>query len=134
MTKPPVSELEAQWLTDLRSMREAIAELKLDQDNADVKAYGEDVLVNGEDLTGAWCSDDIWDLWSDEEEAEESSGYVNGAVEDLDAGGGSNVPYSRQWLSDRCSTVTAGNSRLNAEQLADQILALLASDLQGMLR
>ena len=60
-----VDEMETQWLEQLRCMREAIAELKLDG-LKESKAYGHDITIN-DDSPGGSSSEDIWDVWDDEE-------------------------------------------------------------------
>ena len=70
---PLLDSMESEWRAQLRSMREAIAELKLDQRNGETKGYGHDIDLDGGDITGGSGSEDVWDVWSDETETEESS-------------------------------------------------------------
>lgn len=117
--------MESQWLAQLRSMREAIAELKLDQQDGEVQAYGHDILV---DDTGGSSSDDLWDVWGDEEETE-SSDLADGFEEDQVQPDYESTSYNRDWLWKKCFSL--GTSRLNPCQLDEQLSALLASDMQG---
>ena len=128
---PSLDDFESQWLAQLRSMREAIADLKLDQRNSNVQPYGHDIVVD-DDLTGGSGSDDIWDIWSNEEETELSSDVADSVVEDIAGLRFDEEPFDRRWLRERCITLARGNSGLDAEQLEEQLSVLLASDMPGM--
>jgi len=111
-------------------MREAIAELKLNQRNDEVQAYGDEIVVD-EDIARDSGSEDPWDVWSDEEETEESSGFVDGYDGDYADSALEDTAYDRDWLERRCHILATANSGLNAGQLEEQLLALLASDMPG---
>jgi len=128
---PSVDDLQSQWLAQLSSMREAIAELKLDQRNGEVQAYGHDIVVD-EDVTGDSGSEDPWDVWSDEEETEESSDFVEEFEEDHTGLAFEDIAYNQDWLEKKCHGLATANSGLNAGQLKEHLSALLASDMQGI--
>ena len=111
-------------------MREAIAELKLDQQNSEVKAYGHDIVIDDED-TRATGSDDLWSVWSDEEETEESSDSIDGVEQDAAESAFEGTAYGREWLRERCLTLASGNLGLDPGQLEEQLSVLLASDMEG---
>ena len=127
---PSVSELESQWLAQLRTMREAIADLKLDQSRGDAQPYGHDIVVDEDQSVGGSDDDSVWDLWADEEE-EESSNLTDGSYENWAPICSGGQPFSRQWLKERCWNIATGASGLDPSQLEVQAAALLASDMQG---
>ena len=130
---PSVADLESQWLAQLRSMREAIAELNLDQKHGEVQAYGYDMVVDDE-ITGGSGSEDFWDVWGDDEdteETEESSDLIDGHEEGDTQRDSQNTPYTRTWLHEKCLALITGGSGLDPSLLEEQLLALLASDMQG---
>ena len=114
-------------------MREAIAELNLDQKHGEVQAYGHDMVVDDE-ITGGSGSEDFWDVWGDEEGTEEtgeSSDLIDGH-EGGDAQRDSQcAPHTRAWLHEKCLALITGNSGPDPSLLEEQLLALLASDMQG---
>lgn len=125
---------ESQWLAQFTSMREAIAQLKLDGPPSMAQRYGHDIAVDDADLSSG-SSDDIWNVFSeeDEEEAEDDQSVFS----DTDItpswnnheGSGSRI----EWLRKKCSSVSAnhGDLGLDAGRLEDQLLAFLASDMQS---
>ena len=130
---PSVADLESQWLAQLRSMREAIAELNLDQKHGEVQAYGHDMVVDDE-ITGGSGSEDFWDVWGDDEdteETEESSDLIDGHEEGDAQRDSQNTPYTRTWLHEKCLALITGGSGLDPSLLEEQLLVLLASDMQG---
>lgn len=112
-------------------MRNAIAELKLDdQPNGQAQAYGQDIVVNDEDLTGGSGSDDLWNVFSDEEDDEYSSDMLDGVDDyspDLNVETG---PYGNEWLKSKCFAIANTKVGLNPEELEQQLSAMLASDMK----
>lgn len=125
---PLLDSMESEWRAQLRSMRETIAELKLDQKIGQGQGYGHDIDVDDDDITGRSGSDDLWDVWSDDEETGESSDVVESLGEELKV---PKLGYDQAWLQSRCISLADGRSGLNATQLNEQISTLLASDMQG---
>ncbi|KAF2654474.1 Sec63-domain-containing protein [Lophiostoma macrostomum CBS 122681] len=115
---------QTQWLEQLEAMRKAIAELHLPPDAEQAPAYGDDLDLDDDDLSGAASGDDIWDVLSDGFEDEYSSDHLEGFVGE----GFSNGAYDQHWLSDRCRDVAQRGSGLDAGALQEQLLAILASD------
>lgn len=126
---PLLDSMESEWRAQLRSMREAIAELKLDQQICETQGYGHDIIVDEDDVTGSG-SDDVWDIRG-EEEVEESSDLFDGIDRDTFALDSGQPGYNREWLRSRCASLAKGRSALDACQLEEQVLILLASDHQG---
>jgi len=117
---PAAESTESQWLAQLAAMREAIAGLKLNQSNGNVQEYGHDLLVEDEDLSedeGCEYSSDLLDEEDGTLLEEETFGDKNG----------------QDWLRNKCVAFTSGKSGFDASELHEQLLALLVSDMQGML-
>ena len=133
---PSLESAEAQWLAQLRAMREAIADLKLDQQNGDVRPYGHDIPVDDDDFTGGSGSDDIWDLMSEEEVDVYSSDYIDREDEESVPQNNSadGVGHGKGWLTERCAAFARGRTGLSPDEVQGQIISLLASDSNSTLR
>ena len=112
------------WRERIHKFAQTVEEAKLELNKP---YYGQDFDLD--DLTGPSSEDDIWDIpdedWGDitYDSSEEPD------VELLDA---HSVKHDQGWLRDKCKSVSARKSGLNAAELEQQLLALLASDSQGM--
>lgn len=127
-------DLAAQWLAQMKAMRDAIADLKLPQLQAGQVPYGQDILVEDESSTLASSGDDLWDLIeSDEDEAASYSSddlrTHQQAPAHVDLNGG--TTYNTEWLEQICVITASRAGGLDANDLQEQIRALLVSDLQG---
>lgn len=112
-------------------MREAIADLKLDQQELNVQSYGDSALVEGDDLSAGTDSDDVWDLFSDDQGDADSSDSLDDILSTLPNGNATNPSaYGAGWLEDRCRKFASNKSGLDAEEVRQQISSLLASDMQ----
>lgn len=125
---PSLESAEAQWLAQLRTMREAIADLKLDQQNGDVQPYGHDIPLDDDEFTGGSGSDDIWDIISDEEGEVYSSDYIDGEEDLVTENGAGGAVYGQAWLTERCIAFARGRTGLNPDEVQEQIVSVLASD------
>ena len=126
---PALQAAEAEWLAQLASMRKAIQDLKLDQQNFKTNAYLNGDSVTDDDLGGG-SSDDIWDISDNEYE------YSSDSLEESDGvltNGSKPGTFGRDWLRSKCADFGARKSGLNASELEQQVMALLASDSQGKL-
>lgn len=126
-----VESAQLQWLAQLAAMREAIAELKLDQASGNGQAYGHDIAVDDDDLTSGSGIDDIWDILSEEEDGDYSSDDLEGAEQHTLSGYGDAHGYDQIWLKTKCVALASRRSALDGGELEEQILALLASDSRG---
>jgi antiviral helicase SLH1 len=115
---------QSQWLEQLEAMRKAIAELNLPGNSERPPAYGDDLDLEDDDLSGTVSGEDIWDVLSDEYEEEYSSDHLD---DDAVAHIGQNA-YDQRWLAERCAEVAQRGSGLDADALKEQLLAILASD------
>ncbi|KAL9618637.1 MAG: hypothetical protein Q9160_006678 [Pyrenula sp. 1 TL-2023] len=117
-----------QWLSQMREMREAIANLKLPPLLDKSQMYGAELGLKDEDFSGGTSSDDIFDVSEYEDESplsEESPVSIDG----LDSVGNVNGSlYSQVWLHDRCVQFVKSKPGLEASELQQQIVALLISD------
>ena len=128
---PSLETAELQWLSQLTAMRNAIAELKLDdQPNGQIQTYGQDIVVDDEDLTGGNGSDDLWNLFSDEDD----DGYSSDMLDSV----GSFSPdletrehgFGHGWLMSKCLAIADRKTGLNPAELEQQLSAMLASDME----
>ncbi|KAL8706297.1 MAG: hypothetical protein Q9201_000616 [Fulgogasparrea decipioides] len=131
---PSAFSTESQWLAQLAAMREAIAELKLDQRDGSRQAYGQGLLDEDDETSDSSGKTDMWDVFSEPDGEEESSDLADG-VEDptfaeLTANGGMLSAGPHEWLKEKCSGLARNNAGLSAEELQDQISASLVSDIQ----
>ena len=127
---PGIDSAESQWLAQLASMREAIAELKLDKTCTNGPSYGDDLMIDDNGFTVGNGTDDIFYI-SDEGDDEYSSDY---AEEILEAPSNNNVSGTGrgiEWLKSRTVALANQRSGLEANDLDEQIVALLASDSNG---
>jgi len=125
---PSLDNAQSQWLAQLTVMREAIAELKIPTDGEKAHTYGQDILLDDDELSGTASGDDIWDLISDEWENEYSSDHLD----EVDGVGPAQNVYDQTWLSRKCDTIAQRSSGLNGPALQEQITAILASDSNGI--
>ena len=127
-----IDSAQSKWLAQIQGMREAIAELQLARTNDKMKEYGHDIVVEDDDLTGDSGTDSVWDIASEEGEDEYSSGYSDGIELSPPDLGINESSYDQVWLQSRCTAFASRSSGLDATELKEHILALLASDSKGM--
>ena len=128
---PSLETAESQWLSQLTAMRQAIAELKLDdQSNSQDQAYGRDIVVDDDDLTGASGSDDLWNAFSDETDSSYSSDMLDGVEDALPGLEASEHSWGHEWLRSKCLGIAGRKFELDAEALQQQLSAMLASDIR----
>ncbi|KAF2268062.1 Sec63-domain-containing protein [Lojkania enalia] len=121
---PSLESAQVQWLEQLETMRKAIADLRLPPETEMAPAYGDDLNIDDDHLSGTASDEDIWDLPSDENVEEYSSDQLDNELEQHVA----TEMYTQQWLAERCANVAGRGSGLDASSLKDQISAILASD------
>jgi antiviral helicase SLH1 len=125
-----LDKAQAQWLEQLEAMRKAIAELNLPFETERTPAYGDDLDLLDDDLSGTTSGEDIWDVISNEYEEEYSSDGLEQSIDGKLMGSA----YDQAWLAERCAQVAGRGSGLDATALTAQILAVLASDSNGKCR
>ena len=128
---PSLETAESQWLSQLTAMRNAIAELKLDdQPNGQVQAYGQDIVVDDEDLSGGSGSDDLWNMFSDEDDDGYSSDMPDGVGESPPGLETREHGYGHGWLMSKCFAIADRKAGFNPAELEQQLSAMLASDME----
>src|SRR5690242_2614610 len=128
---PPdtLDSAEAEWRSQVAAMRAALADLKLppkapDSDFLLPELKSLDInLEDEEDFTSGNSGDDVWDFISDSEE-DEYSIDSNDALNFT-----STESYGQEWLTRKCVAFATRKQGLSANDLQEQIIALLASDI-----
>lgn len=122
--------LESQWLDQLAAMRQAVAEIKLNQQDSLVEKYGHNIVVNDEDLSDENL-DDIWDLFSGAEEDDSRSDISNNLEFTKIEKDQDKSQFNLGWLRNQCDALSNRRHTLDAGQLQDQLCSLLISDMKG---
>ena len=125
---PSFASAETEWLTQLAAMRQAISDLKLEASNGNVQSYGHDLDID-DDLTAGSGSDDIWDIFSEEDEDDYSSDLVDGMDDMSDQNTNAASGYGPTWLMGKCKALATSKSSFDPEDLYQQLFAMLASDM-----
>lgn len=125
MSSSTVDSAEAQWIQQLATMRAALAELNLPSMNRDIKSIDDD---DDDDFTSGNSGDDVWDFISDSEEELYSSDILDDPTPNEAFGQIKSADYGPAWLKSRCIGFAGKREGLSAEDLQEQIMALLASD------
>ncbi|KAJ5101298.1 hypothetical protein NUU61_003520 [Penicillium alfredii] len=120
-----IAATESQWLSQLAVMRQAIADLKLPKEPHESISYGSDIDLDlDDDYSSPGTVDDVWDVISSDDETSDDLDELNGVP----------LPqaslYGRSWLQDKCMDLAVRNSSMDAGELAQQIIAALATDIQ----
>ena len=126
---PSPDSAEFTWLSQLAAMRQAIAELKSDHPDEQTHIYGRDLIVDDEDFSDNTGSDDIWNVFSDNEDDEYSSDMLDGVDRSIPGWVETNHEYDHVWLMDKCSTLLGVRAGLTSEELSQHLSAMLGSDM-----
>ena len=125
------SSAESQWLAQLAAMREAIAEVKLDQPTGDFESYGHD--LDDEDLSEG-NSDEFWDIFGEDNVNGHSSSISNHSDERDGILDGEDNVYDLEWLQEKCVALTDRHSSgLESERLQEDLRRLLMSKMRSEL-
>ena len=128
-----LADAESQWLAQYAALRQTLAELKIEQPDGVTKGYGYDIVLDDEHLAGGSSSDDLWNVFSDDEQdGGYSSDMLDGVADFPKANSKSAYPYGQEWLKRKCLAVASGKSGLDAQELPQQLSAMLASDMRGL--
>lgn len=117
----------SQWLEQVAAMRKAIEELNLPKDKGTLFYDGADLDLGDEDASSSPLStEDIWDVIGDDGDS---------SYDDLDdindmppQEGYSKTPYDQSWLAKKCESIAVRKQGLNADELQQQLNAILATD------
>lgn len=127
MSPSSVDSAEAQWIQQLATMRAALAELNLSETNGEAKKYGDDNDIE-DDFASGNSGDDVWDFISGGEEDLYSSDFLEDPSPNEAFGDIHSAEYGPAWLKSRCIGFASKREGLAAEDLQEQIMALLLSD------
>ena len=117
---------KTEWLAQLGSLQAAIDSLKKQIDNS-TESYGQDLDEEDDDLTGNSSNDDIWDLPNEEPYGDSS--YPSDDSGGVGVNGLSNGQASEDdWFRSKIQDFATRRTGLDAQELSEQIRALLASD------
>jgi len=126
---PSLANAESQWLSQLAAMRQAIADLKLDQSNDETHQYGRDIVIDDDDLLGGSSSDDLWNVFSEDEDDEYTSDMIDGFEDYRPDRGVEGGVFDQVWLRSKCLAFASRKAGLDSEELRQQLLSMLASDM-----
>ncbi len=126
MSPATFDSAEAEWQTQFAAMRAALAELQLPDKTIDSQTdyYGSDIDFDEEEDFSANSGDDVWDFIDGTDEAYSSDGNNYTPEEPTEPTNG----YGPQWLKGQCILFASRKHGLSAEDLQEQIMALLVSD------
>ena len=131
---PSLNILESEWRVQYAAMRQALATLEIEQSRGERKLYGNDIVLDDKDLTASSGSDDVWDIFSDDEQ---DAHYNSDSLESVawHSNGRPKPAYSygQEWLGSKCFAFASGKPGLDAEELQQQLSSMLASDMIGLL-
>ena len=116
---------EEQWLAQVHAMRQAIADLKLSSPQTGAHMYGDDLDLE-QDSSDSFEDDDIWDVDGDFYDSRSSDGLDLNGFSTPDKS--SEPTHGRSWLRLRCQDFSRSRSGIDATDLEQQLVALLASD------
>ena len=117
---------QSEWLSQLRNLQTSIESLKKLIDSGK-ESYGQGLDEEDDDLTGNSSNDDIWDLPYEEED--EDSSYPSDSSRGIGVNGLPNVQVlGDDWFQEKIQYFVARCTGLDAQELSEQIRAVLASD------
>ena len=130
---PSLEHAESEWLAQYATLRQVLAELKLEQPNGESKEYGRDVMLDDGDLTSSSGLDDMWNVFSDDDQdVEDSSDMLDDIFDPLSGDPKSGFSYGQEWLKSKCLTFVNSKSGIDAEELQRQLSIILVSDMRGL--
>ena len=127
---PPFADAEAKWLSQFAAMRQAISDIKFEETNGDVLSYGQDLHIEDDDLTAGSLSDDVWNVFSEEDEDDYTSDILDGVDGIYSPNITTESEFGQKWLRNKCQNFAAKKSGLNAEELYQQLSVMLSSDME----
>lgn len=124
-------DLEAQWFRRLAEMRAAISELKIPEASFQATLYGEELKLSDKDFSTSPVSENLWDLISDDSDDSDditpNFGLENPAASTDQVRG----VYDYSWLLQQMRSVALKGTGLQADVIADQVIALISSSNNG---
>ncbi|RKF53469.1 putative activating signal cointegrator 1 complex subunit 3 [Golovinomyces cichoracearum] len=116
---------ETQWQSELTAMKMSVQGFISDSrfNFKDLKPYGSDIDYNDENLISGENSSDSWDFASESEEDDSTSGCLDYIAQETET-----ARFSSQWLESKCQELASRSQCLAADDLFNQIMALISSD------
>ena len=109
-----------------------LAELKEEQPNGETKGYGHNIVFDDECLTSSSGSDDLWNVFSDDELVGEYSSDIVDDIADSPIGKPKSAyPDGNEWLRSKCLAFASIKPGIDGEELHQQLSIMLASDMRG---
>ena len=127
---PAVNSTKTEWSSQIAAIRQAVSDLEIEQADSGTKEYGYDIPFDEKTLFAEDPQDRIWDI-SDPEDEEYSSDSLEDLREPARSAGPSSTVFDKAWLKRCCASYAQRKSGLNAEELVEQVMAVIASDSQG---
>ncbi|KAJ4149753.1 putative steryl acetyl hydrolase mug81 [Fusarium falciforme] len=121
MASSELSAAEAQWREQFAAMQEAIANLKIPNENGPVDGDADEDEFGG--YSSGNSGQDVWDFISDDDQDAFSSDFADGEAA-ID--GSAVADYSAEWFAIKCSGIAAKNG-LSADVFESQIMSVLSS-------
>ncbi|KAB8339317.1 hypothetical protein FH972_022250 [Carpinus fangiana] len=118
---------EAQWMTQMKAIRDTIAELKLSQ-VANNPPYGKDIDFDDKISSDTTSDGDIWDLIASDEDEISSTATPELIADAVPGETYHEQQYSHEWLASACARAANAKAGLNSADLLEQVSAALSSD------
>ena len=130
---PSPENAGSEWLAHYALLRQTLAELKIEEPNGETEEYGHDIVLDDEDLACGSGSNDLWHVFSDNEQDEGySSDMLDGVTDSPNGKPESAYSYGQEWLSSKCLALASSKPGAGAEELQQQLSAMLASDMRSL--
>ena len=114
-------------------MRQALADLRVEQPVGEGRGYGHDFALEDADLAGSSGSDDMWNMLGNDAQDAEYSSNMSDSGTDCPAGRHELPgPHGQKWLESKCLTFASSKPGLNAKELQQKLSAILVSDMRGL--
>ena len=129
---PSLADTESKWLTQYAAMRQTLAEVRIEQLDDKGVGYGDDIVLEYENVTGSTSSDALWEMFDDDEQdTEYSSDELNGIIDLPDNNSETAHSRGQEWLRSKCLAYTSSRPGVDGEELQQRLIALLASNIRG---
>ncbi|KAL7275807.1 putative steryl acetyl hydrolase mug81 [Rhizina undulata] len=117
------------WLSQLASMREALSKLNSSNarsnGNSTGSVYGEDMVLDDEELSASAEEEDLFDEYEDFEDSASECYDEYGYGGKGDAGGEGEAEFDRWWLRRQCAEYVRRRAGFGIEELEKRILEIL---------
>lgn len=128
-----LENIELEWIAQHAALRQALAELRIEQPSCKSKGYGDDIVLEDKDLRVSGGSDDLWDLSSDPEHEAGYSSDTSDSVTGCPNGRTNSAhPYGQKWLRSKCLAFANNKSEIDVEELQRRVFAILTSEMRGL--